>query len=394
MDARYALHSLSSDEVDTCAGILQGEPTAHLTMMPTHHMDPDGHLSGFRFSCHANAPASCLPISRQMFFGHAAVECHEVESRITEIIQDKHNVRLKLKSICEQLASAPHQATMDCIPENTDSVVAHRHVHAIDLRTADAQDWVPAPPVTLGVYHAYVRGYSRDLRVHKLFICCNGGLDTAADEFCNLMIDVGGQWTAKDAAESMETWWLRRASQRSRARLLKMAADAIGVSVDSLEDANGYEQHEIAIPCTDTFQHDLVYRGPRNDSVVTVYNGCTSTTARFNGILVRMAPSEGMRIYQGANTGSGYGSVFGDHKTCGVFPVCQPRITKRPEAVPISDAEYVCRQVSSSDVPRAQTPYYMCFDEAYHQKLAQMQWNRDNGIVEMIPIAVWARDGV
>ena len=31
---------------------------------------------------------------------------------------------------------------------------------------------------------------------------------------------------------------------------------------------------------------------------------------------------------------------------------------------------------------------YMCFDEAYFKTLEGMQWNRDNGCVELIPIAV------
>ena len=31
---------------------------------------------------------------------------------------------------------------------------------------------------------------------------------------------------------------------------------------------------------------------------------------------------------------------------------------------------------------------YMCFDEAYFKTLESMQWNRDNGCVELIPIVV------
>lgn len=30
----------------------------------------------------------------------------------------------------------------------------------------------------------------------------------------------------------------------------------------------------------------------------------------------------------------------------------------------------------------------MCFDEAYFKTLETMQWNRDNGHVELIPIIV------
>ena len=402
LDTRYSLHALTEEEETTCKGLLQIEPSACMTMLPTHHMDADGHLNGFRFQCNGDAPASCLPISRQMFFGHAAVECEfahsavergEDEASILSVMQRKQEVRTKLEAICQKLSTdtAP-RATLDCVPENDDAMVAHRTLHATDLRTMDTLQWNPDPPVTLGVYHAYVRGYSRDIRSHKMFIACSGGLDAAADEYCNLMIDVGTKWTAKNVAESMETWWLRRAAQRARARLLYLAADALKLQVNHINDINAYEPRKVAIPFTDVIQHNVALKQADGASTVAIYNGCTPTTVRFNGILVRMAPSEGMRIFQGARSGNGYGSVFGSDKVCGVFPVCQPRTTKPPIAVPVPDATYVYRTPPPPGTPPTSTPHYMCFDEAYHKTLEQMEWNRDNGVVELIPIAVWARD--
>ena len=32
--------------------------------------------------------------------------------------------------------------------------------------------------------------------------------------------------------------------------------------------------------------------------------------------------------------------------------------------------------------------HYMCFDEAFFKNLERMQWNRDNGFVELIPVVV------
>jgi hypothetical protein len=37
---------------------------------------------------------------------------------------------------------------------------------------------------------------------------------------------------------------------------------------------------------------------------------------------------------------------------------------------------------------RPQSAQYMCFDEAYFKTLEAMQWNRDNGYIELIPIIV------
>ena len=393
IDVRFALHPLTRDEDTTCTGVLQSEPRARLTVMPTHHMDGDGHLSGFRYVCPGDTRASCLPISRQMFFGHSAVRCLEKEERVMGFMLDASSARDRLATVCEGLTADAGRAVLDCIPENTESIVGNRLVQGTDLRTVDAQDWTPDPPLTVGLYHAYVRGCSRDLRAHQMFLCCSGGLDTAADEFCNLLIDVGDQCSARDAVNSMEAWWLRRASQRARARVLCLAAEALGVCVDSRDDTSSYTACRTSRPCVDTFEHDLCMHSSKADGdVVAVYNGCASTTVRFNGLLVRMAPSDGMRIFRGAGVGVGneFGSTFGSDRVCGLFPVCQPRVpaSRDPSVVCVPDATYVRRQGGT------QAACYRCFDEAYHKVLEQMQWNRDNGQVELMPIAVWARDGV
>ena len=412
LNARHTLHPLTEDEYVTTRCLLQGDPSAHMTIVPTHHVDSDGHLNGFLFECDGQAPASCLPVSRQMFFGHTAVECHEDEATILALMLDKAAVLKKLQLLCEGLKRSAQPARLDCIPENIDSLSGNICMQATDLRTVDAQDWSPEPPVTLGLYHAYIRGYSRDLRAHRLFIVCSGGLDNAADEFCNLLIDVGDQWTAGDVADSVETWWLRRASQRARCRLLLLAAETLGVRVDSIQDTGGYHRNKIAVPCTDTFQHNILKRNKihrtardalqgsidlrpgvhgSDQDQVAVYNGCTPTTGRFNGILVRMAPSEGFRIFRGSGPRHGFGSAFGDDRTCGVFPVCQPNVPRSNASVLISDGDFVHREADSGEHDSVGAPHYMCFDEAYYKTLEQMLWNRDNGVVELIPIVVWCR---
>jgi hypothetical protein len=410
LNLRHTLRPLTEDEYVTSRCLLQGDPSAQMTIVPTHHVDADGHLNGFLFECDGKAPASCLPVSRQMFFGHTAVECHEDETTILALMMDKKAVLQKLQVLCEGLKGIAPPARLDCIPENCDSLSGNVCMQATDLRTVDAQEWSPEAPFTLGLYHAYIRGYSRDLRAHRLFIVCSGGLDNAADEFCNLLIDVGDKWTAGDVADSVETWWLRRASQRARCRLLALAAETLGVCIDSIQDTSGYNREKIAVPCTDTFQHNILSKSKAsalashtNSSLglggdlhqsqdrVAVYNGCTPTTGRFNGILVRMAPSEGFRIFRGSGPRHGFGSAFGDDRTCGVFPVCQPRVPRNHESVLISDGDFVCRQTDAAGHGLANAQHYMCFDEAYYKTLEQMLWNRDNGVVELIPIVVWCR---
>ena len=61
-------------------------------------------------------------------------------------------------------------------------------------------------PERIGLYHAYIRGFNRDVRSHRLFIVCSGGMNKASDAFCNLVIDVGAKSTAWEVCESEEAW--------------------------------------------------------------------------------------------------------------------------------------------------------------------------------------------
>ena len=79
-------------------------------------------------------------------------------------------------------------------------------------------------------------GRALTLRSHRLLLVCSGGCAKAADQFCNLVIDVGRELTAADIAESEEARWLRRACQRSCCRMIKMLADKYGLRVPAVED--------------------------------------------------------------------------------------------------------------------------------------------------------------
>lgn len=250
----------------------------------------------------------------------------------------------------------------------------------MDLRTIDSKDWSPEVPDSIGIYHAYLRGYNRDVRAHKMFIVCSGGLEKACDAFCNLLIDVGDKWTAREIADSEEAWWLRKACQRGRCRLIKQLADAFGLRVQTIQDIQAHSPASVAVPLTDTLEHDVA----RHGDVVSVYNGCCDTTKPFNGILARMHPAEGYWLFRGANRGGGFGSTFGDRRVCGAFPVAQPRVDRAQSVSVQAGSECLVRLSARQE--RAER--YMCFDEAYFKTLERMQWDRDNGFVELMPIVV------
>lgn len=378
----FALHGLSRDEEATCLSMVERERSARLTLMPTHHVSEFGDLTGFRFECGGGAPGSCLPVSRRMFHGHTLAEGQDGEEAILRLMSEPARNRERMRAFLEGVAADCAPGTLSCIPDNSDAITRHGLLQGTDLRTVDCRHWTPEVPEAIGIYHAYLRGYNRDVRAHKLFVGCSGGLDRGADDFCNLLIDVGAKWTAREVAESEEAWWLRKACLRARCALIKRLADAFELRVPSMLDIQAHRATTVAIACTDTVEHDLAYCAGRDQ--VSVFNGCCDTSRPFNGIVARMHPAEGLWLFRGAARGGGFGSVFGDARVCGAFPASQPRV-ERAESMAAPQSECVVRLQSRAP---ARAERYMCFDEAYFRTLERMQWDRDNGFIELMPIVV------
>ena len=399
----YALYPLINDEVTTCRAILDQDQKASLLIMPTHHISSQGDMMGFKYECPAHSTGDVLPIVRTMFFGHTAVECLDDDIAIMRLMSDTEGNRKRMQAFLARVRENTMLADLECIPDNATALTNTGILQATDLRSVDCKPWRPELPETIGFYHAYIREYNRDVRTHKLFIVCSGGCSKAADLFCNLMIDVGGRWTAGEVADSEEVWWLRKACQRARTRLIKMLADEFGMRVPCVEDVLAHplagEAMEgstprgnnatpppvlMAVPTTDTVEHDIT----RVEShTVMVLNSAIDTTKMTNGIICRMHPSEGYWLFRGAPRGTGiHGAMFGNYRVCGAFPTRSPVVTlKHPNAISVRDRPYVIH--ASSETTHAQSAF-MCFDEAFFKNLELMQWNRDNGHVELIPIVV------
>jgi hypothetical protein len=387
----FALNPITNDETATLTAMIEQDPTGRVLLMPTHHISHQGDVMGFRYDCSSDKSAAILPISRNMFFGHTASECLDDDAAIMRLIADQDENKRKMTEFMEEVKAAYNPPDLTCIPDNATVITQAGFMHATDLRSVDCKPWTPELPDTIGLYHAYIRGFNRDVRVHKLFIVCSGGCPKAADKFCNLVIDVGSSTTAVEMAESEEAWWLRRTCQRARCRLIKMLADKFGVRVQCVDDVLAYtktqacKQELLAVPTTDTVEHDIV---KRDATTVSMYNLCVDTTRITNGILCQMHPSEGYWMFRGAPRGTGVnGAMFGSHRICGAFPTRSPLIpistAKNLNAVLVQDGKEIVRMEKA---PGKQ--HYMCFDEAFFKNLEKMQWNRDNGFVELIPIVV------
>lgn len=197
-------------------------------------------------------------------------------------------------------------------------------------RTVDSMDWAPEVPDVVGVYHSFVRGHNRDTRVHKLFIIVSGGCGKAADEFYNCVLDCHGHATAKDCVMSEEAWWLRRASYRSRCRLIVECAAEFGIRVSHIRDIHAHDSAvsniggglssrsdsassvssslsstgggvRIAVPTIDTVAYDMCMGTTMcKDDTVHLFDACANVETVRNGLLCSMHPSEGFWIFKGA----------------------------------------------------------------------------------------------
>lgn len=147
----------------------------------------------------------------------------------------------------------------------------------------------------------------------------------------------------------------------------------------------------MAASTSDTLEHDIArisgqFNTPTSKQTeqVAVFNLCTDTTRNMNGIVTSMHPAEGVWLFRGAPRGSCFGSMFGDHARCGAMPTSSPMV-RRQQSIMAQDTNAIVRLHSTP--PKHPLPY-MCFDEAYFKTLETMQWNRDNGHIELIPIVV------
>lgn len=198
MNLRYAMHPVSQDELVTCQSMLGQDQSTRLTLMPTHHINNLGDMMGFRFTCNLYSTGNILPLVRTMFHGHTLVECSNVsEAQIMQLMSEPDKNRETMLDFLRQTEKRCIPATLDCVPENASAVTQHGTIQASGLLTVDSQHWTPEVPERIGIYHAYIRGFNRDVRTHRLFIVCSGGLYKASDAFCNMVIDVGRSWTAQ-----------------------------------------------------------------------------------------------------------------------------------------------------------------------------------------------------
>ncbi len=403
MATSFSLHEPSVEAAQTIDSILV--PGTSMKLLPTHCLSSHGQLEGFLLHVPKREKGSVLPVNRTMFYGTSLFEVSSGAGVFNADI-----LRLQATDIKESMRTLQNEiharsigkeATFACIPDVVDamtsintegSVVEARISRTSGRRSVDFKSWEPELQCSISILQSFIRAsHQRDVRSHKLFIAVSGGLARASDEFYNLLTDVGSEWTCQEVSDSEEVWWLRKAAQRARARVAFLTAEHFGLQIPSTVDLCSFDSVRIGVPVVDTIEFNI-QSGDRDK--VEFYSACCDTTAVQNGIAMRMHPSEGYWIFRGALKSSSkltnFGAMFGSKATCGVFPT-RSAFYKKAQGSPSSvnglDTEIIVRR---STAPRVKADGYVfqCFDEQFLSNLTRMQWDRNSGIIELVPVVV------
>ncbi|EKX43853.1 hypothetical protein GUITHDRAFT_110304 [Guillardia theta CCMP2712] len=281
----------------------------------------------FRFNAGSHVGANVLPVSRKMFFGTTMTEClpapglnrqsgeQGINHKAIELLSDLEGCRKKMKAVLRtiQQESMQAKASFQCMPVNAYGAHEEGDAYLSDFRRyADSKYWAPEPPDFVGISHGFTRGFINDIREHKLYIVCSGGLNYASHNFYNMILDIGDRATAAEVHESEEVHWLRKASQRSRCKIINAVADAFGLDIPIQLDTHEHsaEGSHVAAPTAETLHHDI-----QRTAHDVVSNHAVNTEAAENGVLCPMHPCEGIWLFQGAHpdrnnyNGGGYPNV-------------------------------------------------------------------------------------
>lgn len=394
----FSLHPLNTAQQNTISALQDLET---FDLLPTHCINEDGELEGFHATFNASLAATCLPINRTMFHGHSVFECISDEriynSDMHRLSSDIEKTKLLMKGYLDSIASlsTKHMASFECMPDYSDDSGSSGRGDGGDPtaknKYTDCKAWVPELPRSIGVYQAYLRGHYQ--RSHKLFIVVSGGLERCGNDYYNLVTDVAHASTCQEIIDCQETWWTRKANQRARARLAFLLALTLGLKVQSVFDTHDFNHQPIASALTDTIEFDL--KNPRK-GIVSMYSAAVDTTTIQNGIACRMHPSEGVWMFRGEQRSSSkslsFGSIFGSYAHCGLFPTRSPCYTVGngyPSTHIGYDSDSIIRHQSAPRRKQSACPLvYQHFDEKIKKNFENMGWNRDNNIVELVPIVV------
>ena len=398
IDVQDAMYTLNLEENDACANVLSNSQHTTLKIMPNHHIDRDGDLRGFMFTCNVNDKASVLPINKRMCDMISLYECsdsndmdHIFHTDALRIINECDVYRNKLKEyVMSRNNSQGEFASFDCISDVGSNSRYHQYA-------TDQKPWRESEPAKVGIYHAFTRSHTKDKREHKLYIVVSGWLRHLCEEFQNLWHDCRAHQSCEAIILSEEMTWLRRATFRNHNRIASDIAELCGLKVRrviDMEDPTG--QKRMVLPTTYSYKVDCDMNKRTNQARV-IDGGCFLDTDS-NGVLFEMFASEGFWLFQGPRDLSDdntYGTQFQYNERYPCFPTQTVQFHSR---FPVKDARTAVRIMNKSipqGIIKTKTGTHEDFifpDEHFFKCMENMGFNRNDGVLNLMPIVCYVSE--
>ncbi len=404
LDMQFAGRALTEQELEACCNCLRHSQHTRMSVLPNHHIDELGNMHGFLFTCSPEDTANVLPMTPHMF---STTAVYEVKGRhganfnrdAMRVIGDMASGRQALRDVLAEIRSDEcAEAQFDCIGEPVEVTEGYAPANIEDQR-----GWAESVPAKMGLYHAFSRSYANDQREHRLFIVVTGCLVQAAERLYNLWLDTGAQIKCRDFVESEEVSWLRHATLRGLNRTAHRLAQRLGLTVHSIIDREDPRRSVMALPSLVTRHHDIDMRDQ-----VRIVSSATLTDQLDSGVVFDLFSSEGVWVFLGPRNTTEYsvfGSMFSHRMSSGAFPTRTVRYNKlyaseghanTVRVVADRTTDIVLRE-SFDDSVRVDdgTVLYNEFmvpDERFYHITEQLGFNRNDGILNLMPIVCFTSD--
>lgn len=405
LDSQYAGRSVNEQELEACYNCLRQSQHTHLRLMPNHHVDEKGSLQGFLFTCSPADKASVLPIGQRMFSTTAVYEVKgerntSFNSDAMRIISAQAASKSTLMDIVHDMRTNPCQpALFDCIGELDVSDEGYTQPKIEDQRA-----WAESLPAKMGIYHTFSRSYANDQREHRVFIVVSGTLVEASEQLYNLWLDCASELTCQEFVESEEARWLRTATLRALNRVAAKIAEKFDLAVHLVTDYEDPMMGRMALPSLVTRHHDMDVQTDQ----VRLVSSCALTDSLDSGVIFDLFSSEGYWVFQGPRNTTEY-SLFGSMLAHRIDAQAFPTRTVRFNALfgagnacnvvrvyPGGDSSMVLHEGMDSTLTADDSSLLYCEfmvpDERFYRITEQLGFNRNDGIMTLMPIVCFVSD--
>jgi len=394
--------------MDACANAVQISKHTRLMLLPNHHMNTEGELQGFVFTCSRDDTANVLPMSKKTCNMTSVYECQcedtsgaPLNANVMRIVQDMPACK---STLADYVSSLKRQktpfASFACIPEiqSVDTRTESGMINFVVEDTVDQCAWTPSVPAKLGLYHTFTRTNTNDAREHKVYIVVSGCLTHAAEELHNLWLDAGEHVSCGQLLECEELQWLRKATHRNHNRIAADMSLLFKLKLQLVIDVDSPEPNTLmAFPTTYTYMNDIMQATQPNEMQVS--ESACFTDHSDNGVVMDMFSSEGFWLFQGPRDHSNYntyGSIFCSRAATGAFPTKNIAYHDKYRGLSSTTVSVNRERSGHNSIytePEGDGPSSFMFpDEKFMRTLEDLGFNRNDGILSLMPLVCFVGD--